>query len=62
MSDTIKKFEVATAIVALIAGIVLVVFSCIDIPGSLLAMAICGIVLLVMGLIYMILYARSKRR
>ena len=60
-NTTLKKVEVAIAIIALIAGIVLIVFSCINIPGSMLAMAICGIVLVVMGLLYMILYSRSRR-
>lgn len=57
----IHKLEIVCGIISLICGIGLVVFSCIDIPGSMLAMAIFGIVLIVMALLYMYLYARSKR-
>lgn len=62
MANTIKKLEIADGIISLIAGIVLIVFSCINSSGSMLAMAICGIVLLVMGLTYMILYSREKKK
>ena len=58
----IHKLEIVCGVISLICGIGLVVFSCIDIPGSMLAMAIFGIVLIIMALLYMFLYARSRRR
>ena len=62
MGNRIKKFEITLSIIALVAGIVLIVFSCINIPGSMLAMAICGIVLILAALVYMVLYSREKRK
>ena len=57
----IHKLEIVCGIVSLICGIGLVVFSCIDIPGSMLAMAIFGLVLIITALLYMYLYARSRK-
>ena len=58
----IHKLEIVCGIISLICGIGLIVFSCIDIKGSMLAMAIFGIVLIITALCYMYLYARSKRK
>lgn len=58
----IHKLEIVCAIISLICGIGMIVFSCINIPGSMLAMAIFGIVLIITALIYMYLYARSRRQ
>ena len=57
-----NKMLMTIAIIALVAGIVLVVFSVINSPASMLAMTISGIVLMVMALIYMVVYARSKKK
>ena len=58
----IHKLELVCGIISLICGIGIIVFGCIDIPGSQLAMAIFGIVLMVMALCYMWLYARSRKK
>lgn len=58
----LHKLEIICGIISLICGIGMVVFSCIDIPGSQLAMAIFGIVLMIVALLYMYLYARSRRK
>lgn len=59
---TIKNLEIVIAFLALATGIALVVFSVIDIPTSMLWQAIWGTLLIVLALIYMVLYARSKRK
>ena len=58
----IHKLEIWCAIFALLAGIALIVFSVIDIPSSMLWQAIFGVALMVLGLLYMVLYARSRKR
>lgn len=60
--NTIKTLEIIIAFLALATGIALVVFSMINIPTSGLWVSIWGLVLIVLALIYMILYARSKRK
>lgn len=57
----IHNLEIVCGVISLICGIGIVVFSCIDIPGSELAMLIFGVVLMVMALCYMWLFARSRR-
>lgn len=57
----IHKLEIWCGIFALLAGIALIVFSVINIPTSMLWQVIFGVVLMVLGLVYMILYARSRR-
>ena len=58
----IHKLELVCGIISLICGIGIIVFGCIDIPGSELAMLIFGVVLMVMALLYMFLYARSRNK
>ena len=60
-NNTYHKLELALGIVALIAGAGLIVFSCVDFAGSMLAQVIFGLALIVLALIWMILYARHRR-
>lgn len=57
----LHKFGIFIAVVAFICGVGIIVFSCIDIPGSELAMAIFGIVLMIMALLYMFYYNRERK-
>lgn len=58
----IRKLEVICAIISLICGIGLIVFSCVDMPGKELALFIFGIILIAMALIYMYLYDLNRRK
>ena len=57
-----NKLQIACGYIALVAAIVLVVFTIFDIPGQMLAQSISGLVLIVTALIWLIIFARSKRR
>ena len=56
-----KTMGIICGIIALIAGIALVLFTVIPAKNVMLWQAICGIVLIVIGLLYMVVYARKKK-
>lgn len=58
---TLHKCYITWLVISIIVAIALIVFSCIDIPNSITWMLCLGIALLVLGIIYLIIYALSRR-
>ena len=57
-----NKLMIWCAIIGFISAACLIVFSCVEMKGNMLAMAISGIVLILDALFYMWIWARQRKK
>lgn len=61
-NNTLHKCYITWLVISIAVAIALIVFSCIDIPNSITWMLCLGIALLVLGIVYLVIYALSRRK